>query len=265
MEDEMKYHRLSKYFPLLKGEEFDLLKQDIKENGQLEEIVLCDDEILDGVNRWRAIEELQKEGIDIEPATKALDNGISPLNYVISMNLRRRHLNESQIGIISVEMRPEIESEVEEKGGEAVAKELGVSLETEQDKAHPTDAITGKKFGISRATHARAKRVKEQAPEKVDEIIEGTTSVRAVDAELRQKKAQELANKRKEKTDDKTVKEHPKIVKEYLNAAKEYKQALKLAIAGAQRDRFSPEAGQFIERWHNDIRNLMSDLERELP
>ena len=136
----MKIHRLAKYFPLLEGEEFDLLVEDIKKNGQLEPIVTVDGEILDGVNRWRVCERL-----DIEPLTHELNElhpNITPLNYVISENLRRRHLSESQIGIISLEMRPEIEIEVKEKGGEIAAKELGVSLETKEDKQNPTDAIT---------------------------------------------------------------------------------------------------------------------------
>jgi len=110
----------------------------------------------------------------------------------------------------------------------------------------------------------RAKRIKEEAPERIPDIMAGKTTVGAVDAELRQKKADELHNKRKEKQDDKTIKEHPKVVKEYLDAARAYKDSIRLAIVGAERDRFSPESGQFIKRWHNDIRKMMDELEEKL-
>lgn len=59
----MKVHKYAKYFPILENEEFDLLVEDIKKNGQLEPIIMIGDEILDGVNRYRACKELEIESI----------------------------------------------------------------------------------------------------------------------------------------------------------------------------------------------------------
>lgn len=255
----MKPHKLAKYFPLLEGEEFDLLVQDIQENGQLEPIVTVNGEILDGVNRYRACQKL-----GIEPVTVAYE-GDDPLSYVISLNIRRRHLSESQRAMLATEMLPEFEVALEEQRRERISHYRqtgetmvdGPSSELSRDKA-------AKQFGVSGPTVQRAKRVKEQAPEEVEAVIRGEKTVGAVDTELRQKRAQEHAAKRKEKQDDKTIKEHPKVVKEYLDAAKSYKDALKLAVAGAKRDRFAPESKAFIERWHNDIRGVMSELENLL-
>ena len=50
----MKNHKYADLFPMIEGEALDALIADIKEHGQRESIVLFDDKILDGRNRWRA-------------------------------------------------------------------------------------------------------------------------------------------------------------------------------------------------------------------
>jgi N6-adenosine-specific RNA methylase IME4/ParB-like chromosome segregation protein Spo0J len=86
----MKAHQLAELFPLLEGEEFDALVSDIKSNGQREPIVLFEGKILDGRNRYRACLRTQ-----IKPIFKNYRDN-DPLAFVISLNLKRRHLNESQ-------------------------------------------------------------------------------------------------------------------------------------------------------------------------
>ena len=252
----MKLHKLAEYFPLLQGDEFDLLVQDIKDHGQLEPIVTVNDEILDGVNRWRACEQL-----GIEPITEAY-KGNDPLSYVISLNIRRRHLDVSQRAMLATEMLPEFEAEAAKRQGrKRTSPSADGELEIDNRGWASAARQVSKEFGVSAPTVERAKRVKAQAPEEVEAIIRGEKTVRAVDTELRQKRAKEFATEQKLKQDDKTIKQHPKVVKEYLDAAKTYKGALRLAVAGAERDRFSPESKAFIARWHNDIRSIMSELE----
>src|SRR5262249_50148969 len=85
-------------FPLLEGEEFDALVEDVKAKGQLVPIVTHEGKILDGRNRYRAC---IKAGIN--PKTRDYD-GDDPLSYVVSLNLQRRHLNESQRAMVAARL-----------------------------------------------------------------------------------------------------------------------------------------------------------------
>ena len=92
------FHLLSDIFPLIQGQEFESLVNDIREHGLLEPILLhtngC---IIDGRNRYRACELL---GIEPTYRTWNGDEG-SLVSFVVSMNLHRRHLNESQRAMVA--------------------------------------------------------------------------------------------------------------------------------------------------------------------
>ena len=85
------FHPLCEMFPEMPDEDYQKLRDDIAGSGQLEPIVLFGGKILDGRHRYRACIE-----IGIEPWVKEYDGPDSPVDYVISVNLRRRHLTESQ-------------------------------------------------------------------------------------------------------------------------------------------------------------------------
>jgi hypothetical protein len=99
---ELSFHPLSEMFPLLEGERFTELVEDIRRNGLQHKISLYEGKILDGRNRYRAAREL---GIEIQTE---IYSGTDPLGYVLSANLHRRHLSENQRGMMaaSVATRP---------------------------------------------------------------------------------------------------------------------------------------------------------------
>lgn len=247
----MKVHKYAKYFPILEGEEFGSFVQSIKDEGQLEKIVMIGDEILDGVNRWRACEQL-----GIEPITEDYE-GDDPLRYVIALNIKRRHLNTSQKAMLATEMLPEFEEKAKQRMSEGSKRRWSsdhpLDDSEKKDKQLARDDVA-KEFGISGPSVQRAKRVKKEAPDRVEDIIKGKTTVSKVDAELAEKD-------REEKKDKKTVKQHPKCMIEYLDANLEYKEALKRAIASAKKGLFSPESINFIATRHNQTNDLMSTLE----
>jgi hypothetical protein len=93
---EFEVHPAATLFPSMTEAEFQGLKQDIKENGQREDIVVWCGKLIDGRHRLRACQELQRN-----PSIAELDEEQDPWKYVISHNLHRRHLTESQRGMVA--------------------------------------------------------------------------------------------------------------------------------------------------------------------
>jgi hypothetical protein len=98
---DLKFHPLANIFPLMEGQEFESLVEDIRAaNGLHEKITLYEGCILDGRNRYRACKAL---GIDITALEFDEYDGSDPLGFVISLNLARRHLSESQRAMIAAQ------------------------------------------------------------------------------------------------------------------------------------------------------------------
>ena len=92
-------HPAAELFPLMSGADFAGLVDDIRVNGLREPIIVYRDQILDGRNRYRACRQL-----GLEPQTALWDGVGTPEAFVVSMNLHRRHLNESQRAMIAAKL-----------------------------------------------------------------------------------------------------------------------------------------------------------------
>lgn len=88
-------HELCKLFPVMQAEQFDALVDDIRANGLKSPVIIFEDKILDGRHRYKACVNL---GIDADVEKY---EGDDPLGFVISHNLARRHLDESQRAMIA--------------------------------------------------------------------------------------------------------------------------------------------------------------------
>jgi ParB-like chromosome segregation protein Spo0J len=91
-------HVVAEIFPQMNEGNFQELKDDIAANGQREQIVTYQGQILDGRHRYRACTEL-----GIEPLIRGYQDD-DPLGFVVSMNLHRRHLNDSQRALIAARL-----------------------------------------------------------------------------------------------------------------------------------------------------------------
>lgn len=92
-------HPAADLFPLILGADFDAFVADVEANGQMEDVVLdTSRRIVDGRNRARACERL---GIAVRTSTYA---GPDVVQYVVSHNLHRRHLTDSQRAMIAARL-----------------------------------------------------------------------------------------------------------------------------------------------------------------
>lgn len=122
-----KAHLATKLIPAPDEAQYQSLKDDIRKRGLLDAIELFDGQVIDGRSRLRACDELGIEPRFVDIATK------SPVGYVISKNLHRRHLDANQRAHIAVLMRPFFKAELadpklrgvpDESSGSAYEREL---------------------------------------------------------------------------------------------------------------------------------------------
>jgi len=97
--EQLKFHPVSEIFPSMPQAEFDALVADITANGLREPIHIMGDSVIDGRHRYRAC--LQA---GVEPQFVVMPDGTDLNGLVISLNLRRRHLDESQRAMVAARL-----------------------------------------------------------------------------------------------------------------------------------------------------------------
>lgn len=153
----IKWHPYSDLFPWMDDATFEELKADIAKNGVLEPVVFLDGQILDGRNRYMAARDLGIEYPRVEY------RGDDPLGYVISLNLKRRHLSESQRAMSA--------SKIEN---------LPVGANQHTAIAAPSQEQIADTFNVSVDSIQRAKKVREiGVPALVAAVETGVVSVSA--------------------------------------------------------------------------------------
>ena len=91
-------HPLAAVFPMMETKDREELVQDILRHGLREPILLFEGKILDGRNRYRACQEA-----GVEPSFEMYE-GNDPLAYIVSANLRRRHLDTGQRAMVAARL-----------------------------------------------------------------------------------------------------------------------------------------------------------------
>lgn len=165
----MKFHELASIFPLMAEEEYKNLLRDIERNGLLEPIWLYEGKIIDGRNRYRACLELH-----ITPQFRTWQGGGSPLAFVISLNLSRRHLTSSQKAVVALEVEKHLAQEARQQQGRR--SDL---LQKSAKSLRPLHAAqeAGKLVGTNRQYVIAAKRIKKSAPELLDTVRSGKLTI----------------------------------------------------------------------------------------
>jgi soluble cytochrome b562 len=172
-----KVHPAATLFPMVTDEEYQGLKNDIDENGQREDIVVWKNQIIDGRNRLRACEELQRN-----PSIAELDEEHDPWKYVISHNLHRRHLTTSQRAMVASKLA------TLKHGGDRKSEEIKGQICT----LIIDDAA--KQLNVSPKSVKNAKKVADKGtPELAEMVSSGKVSVDAASKVATKPKAEQEA------------------------------------------------------------------------
>jgi ParB-like chromosome segregation protein Spo0J len=184
-------HPAAMLFPMMQGTDFGALVEDIETNGLREPIVVYQEQILDGRNRLRAC-----EIAGVEPRFVEWDGVSTPLAFVVSRNLHRRHLNESQRSVIGAQVKAMFEEEAAERRASTLAQfaddpqstsdgEAGDEKHREfpvianlHERGRTTNEEAAAMLNVSARSVATASKVLETGDEEViGEIMAGNVSV----------------------------------------------------------------------------------------
>jgi N6-adenosine-specific RNA methylase IME4 len=174
----MEAHKFADIFPMIEGQAFEELKKDIKEQGLQQTIILYEDKILDGRNRYKACKEL-----GIEPQFDTY-KGDKPLEFVISLNLKRRHLNEGQKAVISLDILPMFQEEAKKRLTLSMGRGIKGTPLMEEVKGESAEQV-GKILGVGKSYIYEAKKLKETRPDLLEVIRRGEKTLSEVKSDLK--------------------------------------------------------------------------------
>lgn len=121
--------------------------------------------------------------------------GGSLLGFVVSENLHRRHLTESQREAIAVEILPRLENEAKERqrqhGGTAPGRGKTLGEQVPQVKGKATERA-GELLGVSYRYDADAKAVKDADPRLFQDVKDGKVSVKKAKRAVRQRELEAM-------------------------------------------------------------------------
>ena len=176
----VKFNEIANLFPMMVGNDYEELKKDIANNGLLEPAVLFNGEILDGRNRYTACIDL-----GIEPLYLQYE-GDNPLQYVISKNLHRRHLNESQRAV-TASMIANMKV-----GGD---RRSNHSANLQNDIVSQSEAAS--MLNVSPRLVAMVKAIEKAAPEYIDRMMSGAMTANEAQKEIKKEiRDKEIETKR---------------------------------------------------------------------
>lgn len=168
------FHDYANLFPMMQGEALDALRADICQNGVREPVVFLDGAILDGRNRYMCARDLGLEYPRVDFV------GDDPLGYVISHNLHRRHLTESQRASVAAKLANM------SHGGDRKSRDdqgANLPLDIAPEIAPVTVAQAAELLNVSERSVKTARKVQEHgAPELIAAVDEGKVSVSAAAA-----------------------------------------------------------------------------------
>ncbi|MEK6280287.1 MAG: hypothetical protein AABN95_08010 [Acidobacteriota bacterium] len=184
MKQDYEDHPLSSVLPMMGQMEIREMAADMQANGLRSEIVLLDGKILDGRNRYRAC----KIG-GITPRFRDFNGEGDPLSFIVSANVKRRHLTTSQRALVAAKIA---------NLPSGITKTRSAILPT----LPKTETDAAEELSVSPRSVRTAKEVLRNAPkQEVEKVERGEKTVTTV---ARETKAAKAKIEEKEKHFDKT-------------------------------------------------------------
>lgn len=174
-----KAHPVAAIFPEMSGASFAELVADIKQNGLREPVLLHPDgSIIDGRNRYRACLEA-----GVKPTFRTWDGQGCLVALVLSLNLHRRHLDESQRAMVGARARAIFEEDARQRQLAAQNNDRGRAVSANLREQAAVGKSAEKAAAVvnvsTRAVETATKVIKSGAPELVEAVDHGEVSVSA--------------------------------------------------------------------------------------
>jgi ParB-like chromosome segregation protein Spo0J len=151
-------------------------------NGLKQDITIYEGKILDGRNRYRAC-----LAAGVTPTTYQYA-GDNPVEYVLSLNLHRRHLTPSQLAAVATDMLPHLEAEAKKRQIRKPADSV-VAIVPQQNEGMKARDQAAVAVGVSPRYVSDAKVLKKQSPELHEEVLTGKTTLPAAMKKVKAKSA----------------------------------------------------------------------------
>jgi protein gp37 len=166
-----KVHPVADAFPLIEGDEFDALVADVDEHGLIEPIVLAPDEetIVDGRNRYRACEKAGRDPVFTTLGPHYTDEEI--VSYIISINVRRRHLSVGQLSMIGLRIREHYAGRARQRMLAGVKSPAPISAQGRSAEQAAADV------GVAHTSITKAAKIQAVAPDLAADVMAGTRTL----------------------------------------------------------------------------------------
>jgi len=158
-------------FPLMGEDDLKALAADIDQAGQRQPISLYEGDILDGRNRYLAITRHCAPGRT--PKYEAV-NPESPIEFVISLNEKRRHMTTDQRAVAARKAEPFYAAEAKKQQGKRTDLGAGLPLSSKPEERRGPRARdqAGAAFGVSGRSVQSAKTIHRQGSKKLNDAVE---------------------------------------------------------------------------------------------
>jgi hypothetical protein len=167
------FHPACLAFPLLADAELQELAEDIKLRGLLQPVVAFRGQVLDGRNRLAAC-----EMAGVAPRFSEWAGSGSPVEWVISTNLHRRHLTASQRAVVALDMLPLLEKEANERQRHSQGRGKKGAHECATLSANGKASEAAARLTRSGSRYVEAvKAIRDTAPELIEKIRGGQLNI----------------------------------------------------------------------------------------